>query len=172
MTDEHKEILKEEYEKVSSEVEGKTQEELEEMQTKAEETIHAQHIEVASEYLYNLMKLGKSYSDEEFIKVLDQHKEENSTPEKRIEFGEKTYNKFDLDEVKLSMTIMKLGYNEFGKFFVENLIKDDPDSAKRVFEILIQQYNDLVMTINTIRDNAETMMAEKVKEEKEKKENK
>ena len=165
MKEEVKETLTEEYEKIAKEVEGKSEEELREMEIAAQNEIYQKQISEASEYVYHVMNLGTQYNEEEFIKVLDDIDKQNSTEEGNKAYGEEHYTSFTKEEAQLGMIILNLGYGTFGKQFIDNMVKDDPESAKRVLEIVTQQHTELNDTIEFIKANAETMLNEKKKEE-------
>lgn len=168
MKKEIKETLTESFEEIKKEIEGKSEEELKEMERAAREQIYTKQTEEASEYIYNIMDLGPKYNEDDFIKVLNEIDEKNKTDEGKLEFGKEHYNTFDDNDKVLCMMIINLGYGSFGKQFISNLVDKDKESAKKLLEVIIQQYTDLNDTINFVKENAETMLNEKRKEGNEK----
>lgn len=165
MKEEVKETLEEEYEKIKDEVNGKSEEELREMEKAAREEMHVAKIKEAGEYVYNILDLGPKFDEDDFIGKLDEIAEKNSTPEGNTKFAEETYSDFTDDEEELAFTIVNLGYGNFGKEFISNMIDKDKDSAKKVMEIIIQQFWELQDIVNYVKENADTMLEEKRKEE-------
>lgn len=172
MKEEVKQALSDEYAEIKKEVEGKSEEELREMERAAKEEIYVKQVDEASEYIYNIMELGETYSEDHFIDILDKIREKNSTPEGNLLFNEETYTEFPEDIVDLTIMVTNLGYSNFGKNFINNIVEKDKESAKRVLEVVIQKYVELQSDIAFIRNNAEIMMNEKMKEEEKEKDDK
>lgn len=165
MKEEVKEALSEEYNEIKKEVEGKSEEELKEMERAAKEEIYVKQVDEASEYVYNIMELGPQYSEDHFIDILDEIRNKNSTPEGNFAFNEENYTDFSEETKDLTILVTNLGYSNFGKHFINNMVEKDKESAKRVLEVVIQKYVELQSDIAFIRNNAETMLSEKMKEE-------
>lgn len=164
--EENKEITQEEIDKVTESLEGKTAEELNQMATQAEEDLSVTIHNNASEYVFNVMDLGPSYTKEAWDKIQKEIQDQNSTEEGMKAFAER-YSGFTDEDIKLNVEVLNQGYRSFGREFINAMIDKDPDSAKGLFELTTQMYLTLNDEINTITRQTEEMLKERKEEKKE-----
>lgn len=165
MDEQVKQEMKAELEKAKEELEGKNLEELNDMMKQADEEIYEKAHNDASEYVFNIMELGPTFSKEayaEFQKKLD---EQNDTEEGVKEFVER-FTKFDTPDIRLNIEVLNQGYRQFGRDFICAMVDKDPESAKILFELVSQMYLTLSDDINETAQNVQAMMKEKEKVEK------
>ena len=159
-----KEELSEESKKIAEELEGKTDEEMLEMENEASAKLQEQIFYDAAEYIYNLLGLGtEPYSREVYDKFVEkvQAERKDTTPE------EGYYSNFDNNTIMLQEFIIRNGYSIGGKKFVEKIVDEDPESAKVLLEAAIQRYLEMNATIEQLNVMA-NLMAERAQEKEEK----
>lgn len=162
--DKAKEELSEESKKIVSELEGKSNDEIKAMEDEASAELQEQIYRNATEYVYNLLELGKEpYSDEVYDKYISElnAKRAETVPEEGF------YSNFDNNMITLQEIIIRNGYSIGGKKFVDTIIDNDPESAKILLESAIQRYLEMNATIEQINIMA-NLMAEKAKQKEEK----
>lgn len=103
-----------------------TQEMIEQME-KAEKDMNLK----AYEYIWNLLELGKEFSEEEYIKL------------REAQLSKDNYTNFEVPTRLLNMTMLIQGYGNFGRKFIEAAYEKDKDSCINMFESVVQEFLEL-----------------------------
>ena len=85
----------------------------------------------AYEYIWNLLGLGETFSEEEYVKI------------REAQLSKDNYTNFDVPVRLLNMTMLIQGYGNFGRKFIEAAYEKDKDSCINMFESAIQEYLEL-----------------------------
>ena len=131
------EDLQKEQEKVANELDGVSKEELEAMEKEADENLKKQIFSDACNYVWNLMNLGKEFSQETYEKAIAELRQHN-IDNKIVPFTE-----WDDQMFALNQTIATQGYGHFGTEFIKKVIDEDKESAIVLFETAMQSYLDI-----------------------------
>lgn len=126
-----------------------------------EKQTYEQLVSDAQKYVFNLMKLGKEYSKEEY---------ENKTAEIKKNMQEtkdySIFTNFDFVQKNINMTTLIQGYGNFGRKFIDESFAQDPASALNMFEVVTQEYLDLKAAIEEqFEAYAEDLATKKAAEE-------
>lgn len=153
-------------EEVAKEVDGKTPEELKAMEEKARAELQKAKVIEAKTYVYNLLKLGNNFSEEEFNNLVEKIKAERSDEELN-----KLFARFSDEDEFLNENTLLLGYGNFGHKFVEELVDQDPASAKVLLETATQCWLDLRYQMEYFNQLAEQLVNKKEEKNKPKENN-
>lgn len=116
---------------VSPDMVAKMQEAEKEMNTKAHE------------YIWNLLELGKTFSEEEYEK------------QRTSQLSKDNYTDIEPSQRLLNMTMLIQGYGSFGNKFIKAAYEKDKDSCINMFESVIQEYLELDAAVKSLISNME-----------------
>lgn len=110
--------------------------------TEDEKKAYEQLNQDAQKYVFNIMNLGKEYSDALYKEKTDEIKKNmQETKDYSI------FSNFDFTQKNINMGTLIQGYGNFGRKFIEEVFSQDSASALNMFEVVTQEYLDLKAAI-------------------------
>lgn len=140
-----------------------TDNELTQEQLKEIEELEKKLINDAKVYVFNVMNFGKEYDEAKYQDMV-----EKSIQVIR-EGKEPVFSVYEPSMMQANLTTLMQGYQYFGTSFINNLVDNDPASAKVILESVTQDWFDLQDFIKTMSNKMEEAIKqnqEEVKEEK------
>jgi hypothetical protein len=110
--------------------------------TDEEKQTYEQMLTDAQTYVFNIMRLGKEFSKEEYTKKTEEIKQKMHESKDFSMFTD-----FDYVQKNINMVTLIQGYGNFGREFINEVFAQDPASALNMFESVVQDYLDLKAAI-------------------------
>lgn len=120
----------------------------------------------AKTYVFNVMNFEGEYSEEKYQEMV------NKSIEKIKEGKEPVFSVYEPTMMQANLTTLMQGYQVFGTSFINNLIDNDPESAKVILESVTQDWFDLqdfIKEVSNRMENAIKQNQESLEKEEEKK---
>ena len=127
-------------------------------------------IKDAKTYVFNVMNFEGEFSEEKYQEMA------NKSIEKIKEGKEPVFSVYEPAMMQANLTTLMQGYQVFGTSFIDNLVKNDPESAKVILESVTQDWLDLQDFVRSMSEKMENAIKQsqeelekKVKEKQEEK---
>lgn len=117
----------------------------------------------AKTYVFNVMNFGNEYSEEKYQEKV------NESIEKIKEGKEPVFSIYEPTMMQANLTTLMQGYQVFGTSFINNLVNNDPESAKVILESVTQDWFDLQDFIKSMSNRMENAIKQSQEELEEKK---
>ena len=117
----------------------------------------------AKTYVFNVMNFGNEYSEEKYQEKV------NESIEKIKEGKEPVFSMYEPTMMQANLTTLMQGYQVFGTSFINNLVNNDPESAKVILESVTQDWFDLQDFIKSMSNRMENAIKQSQEELEEKK---
>ena len=117
----------------------------------------------AKTYVFNVMNFGNEYSEEKYQEKV------NESIEKIKEGKEPVFSVYEPTMMQANLTTLMQGYQVFGTSFINNLVNNDPESAKVILESVTQDWFDLQDFIKSMSNRMENAIKQSQEELEEKK---
>jgi len=116
----------------------------------------------AKVYVYNVMNFEGEYSEEKYKDMVDKSVEKIKANEEPV------FSVYEPSMMQANLTTLMQGYQFFGTAFINNLVNNDPESAKVILESVTQDWFDLqdfIKSVSSKMEEAIKQNQEKLKEE-------